>query len=73
MQELGYFLFFLAVWFVIPYLVGSLLLKQLKKKWRWIGGNKRIQRVASFFVLLLFALVGWFIENLVLTGIKMIL
>ena len=73
MQELGYILFFLAVYFVVPYLLGTLLFKRLKKKWKWIVGTKRGQRIAGFCVFLLCALVGWMFEYLVLTGIVMML
>ena len=73
MQQLGYIVFFLVVWFVVPYLLGSLFFKQLKKKWKWIGGNGRGQRFFGFLVFLLCALVGWFLENLVLIGVKMML
>lgn len=73
MQELGYILFFLAVWFVIPYVLGSMFFKRLKKKWSWLGGSGKGQRIVGFSVFLLCALVGWFIEYLVLIGVKMML
>lgn len=73
MQELGYILFFLAVWFVVPYVLGTLFFRRLKKKWKLLGGKKVAERMISFFVFLLCALVGWFIEMIVLTGIKMML
>ncbi len=73
MQQLGYILFFLVVWFVVPYILGSLFFKQLKKKWKWLGGKGKGQRFFGFLVFLLCALVGWFLENLVLIGVKMML
>lgn len=73
MQELGYILFFLAVWFVVPYILGSLLFKVLKKKWKWLNGSGKGHRFFAFLVLLLCALVGWFLEYLALTGVKMML
>lgn len=73
MQELGYILFFLAVWFVVPYLLGTLFFKKLKKKWSWLGGKSVMHRIIAFIVFLLCALVGWFGEYLVFTGIKMML
>lgn len=73
MQQLGFILFFLAYWFVIPYLLGTLFFKRLAKKWRWlVSGNKGV-RIMSYLVFLLCALVGWLIEMLVLTGVKMML
>lgn len=73
MQELGYILFFLAVFFVIPYIVGSWFFKRLKKKWSWLGGSGKGQRFFGFLVFLLCALLGWLIEYLVFTGIIMLL
>lgn len=73
MQELGYILFFLAAWFVIPYVLGSLLFKRLKKKWSWLGGSGKGQRIFGFLVFLLCALTGWLFEYLVLTGVAMML
>jgi hypothetical protein len=73
MQELGYIVFFLAYWFVIPYLLGTLFFKRLAKKWRWLVSGKKMVRVAAYVVFLLCALVGWLIEMLVLTGVKMML
>lgn len=73
MQELGFILFFLAYWFLIPYLIGTLFFKRLKKKWSWLGNGKKGVRVIAYLVFLLCALVGWLIEMLVLTGIKMML
>lgn len=73
MQQLGYITFFLAVWFVIPYLLGNLLFRRLKKRWSWLGGKNIGQRVGAFTILLICALMGWLLEMLVLTGIKMML
>lgn len=73
MQELGYILFILAVWFVVPFLLGTMFFNRLKKKWKVLGGKKVMQRVFAYCVFLLCALVGWFLEYLVLTGIKMML
>jgi hypothetical protein len=73
MQELGYILFILAVWFLIPYLLGSLFFKQLKKRWKWLNGSSKGLRFFGYLVFLLCALVGWFFEYLVLTGIKLML
>ena len=74
MQELGFILFFLAYWFLIPYLLGSLFFKRLKKKWSWLGKGKNfLQRLAIYMVFLLCALAGWLIEMLVLLGVKLML
>lgn len=73
MQQVGYITFFLCVWFVIPYLLGSLLFKRLKKKWSWLGGKNKGQRIGAFAVLLICAMLGWLLEMLVLTGVKMML
>lgn len=73
MKELGYILFNLAVFFAVPYLLGTLFFKRLKKKWKLLAGKKRWQRIVGYLVFLLCALVGWFIEYLALTGIKMML
>jgi hypothetical protein len=73
MAEVGYVLFFLATWFVIPYLLGRLFFKFLKKRWKVFGKEKGAARFINYGVFLLCALVGWLIEMLVLTGIKMIM
>lgn len=73
MQELGYILFILAVYFLIPFILGSLLFKRLKKKWSWLGGSSKGRRVMAFLVFLLCGLVGWLFEYLILTGIVMML
>jgi len=73
MQELGYIAFFLLVWFVIPYVLGSWLFKRLKKKWSWLGGKKAGHKILAFGVLLVCALAGWLVEMLILTGIKLVL
>jgi len=73
MQELGYIVFFLAYWFVVPYLLGTLFFKRLAKKWRWLTGGKGVIRIMSYLVFLLCALVGWLLEMLILTGVKMML
>lgn len=73
MQELGFFLFFLAYWFVIPYALGTLFFNRLKKKWKGLGSGKGAMRFIAFLVLLLCALVGWLIEMLALKGILMML
>jgi hypothetical protein len=73
MQQLGFIVFNLAVFFVIPYVLGSLFFKQLKKKWKWLGGSGKGRRFFGYLVFLLCALVGWFLEYLVLIGVKMML
>ena len=73
MQELGYILFVLAIWFAIPYVLGSLFFKRLKKKWSWLNGKKRGQRIMAYLVFLLCAMLGWLIEMLILLGVKMML
>jgi hypothetical protein len=73
MAEVGYVLFFLATWFVIPYLLGRLFFKFLKKKWKALGKEKGAARFINYGVFLLCALIGWLLEMLVLTGIKMLM
>ncbi len=73
MEELGYILFFLLVWFVVPFLIGTLLFKFLKKRWKALSKEKGLVRFFNYGVFLICALVGWFFEMLVLTGIKMVL
>lgn len=73
MQELGYILFYLAYWFVIPYWLGSLFFKRLKKKWSGLGSGSRGMRIVAFLVLLLCALMVWLLEMLVIQGIVMML
>ncbi|MEO5642499.1 MAG: hypothetical protein ABIQ40_14105 [Bacteroidia bacterium] len=73
MAEVGYFLFFLATWFVIPYLLGRLLFKFLKKRWKIVGKDKGAMKFINYGVFLLCALIGWLFEMLVLTGIKLML
>lgn len=72
MEELGFVLFFLAYWFVVPYVLGTLFFKRLQKKWSWLSGKNRVQRIMAYGVFLLCALIGWLIEMLVLAGVKMI-
>ena len=73
MAEVGYILFFLATWFVIPYLLGRLFFKFLKKRWKVLAKDKGGMKFINYGVFLLCALIGWLFEMLVLTGIKMML
>ncbi len=73
MAEVGYVLFFLTTWFVIPYLLGLLFFKFLKKRWKALGKDKGAMKFVNYGVFLLCALTGWLFEMLVLTGIKMLL
>ena len=73
MAEIGYVLFFLTIWFLIPYLLGTWLFNKLKKRWKILSNQKGPARVTNYGVFLLCALVGWLVEMLVLTGIKMML
>jgi hypothetical protein len=72
-KEIGYVLLFLTIWFIIPYLFGMWLFKKLKNRWKIFASEKGPARVTNYGVFLLCALVGWLIEMLVLTGIKMML
>ena len=73
MAEVGYVLFFLATWFVIPYVLGWWFFKLLKKRWKIFGKENGAARFVNYGVFLICALVGWLLEMLVLTGIKMII
>lgn len=73
MQELGYITFFIAVWFLIPYVGGMFLFNRLKRKWKWLNGKNFALKVGAYGVFLLCALIVWLIEDLILTGIKTIL
>lgn len=71
MKEIGYLLFFLSVWFVVPYALGTWFFKMLKKRWKALGKEKGAARAVNYLVFLLCALAGWLLEMLVLTGVKM--
>lgn len=71
MAEVGYLLLFLTIWFIVPYALGILFFKILKKRWKALGKDKGAARVINYLVFLLCALFGWLIEMLVLTGVKM--
>ena len=74
MQELGYTLLFLTIWFIIPYLAGTWFFKLLRKKWKGLNNNRTWpRRVFNFCVFLCCAFAGWMIEALVLTGVKLML
>lgn len=71
MAEALSILFILTIWFIVPYLLGTLFFKFLKKRWRIFSNEKGKWKFINYFVFLLCALVGWFLETLVLTGIEM--
>lgn len=71
MAEVGNILLFLTIWFIVPYALGTWFFKILKKRWKALGKDKGAARVINYLVFLLCALVGWLIEMLVLTGVKM--
>ncbi|HEU4716200.1 MAG TPA: hypothetical protein VFU15_00115 [Bacteroidia bacterium] len=73
MQEIFYVLFFLTVWFIVPFFAGRWLFGKLKKKFCGLGNEKGAGRIFGYVAFLLCALLSWFVEVLVLTGIKMIL
>jgi hypothetical protein len=70
--EIGYLLLFLTMWFIIPFALGTLFFRILKKRWKALAKDKGAARVINYIVFLLCALAGWFAEMLVLTGVKMI-
>ncbi|MBI3511883.1 MAG: hypothetical protein HY064_14575 [Bacteroidetes bacterium] len=71
MSEIFYVLFFLTLWFIVPYLLGTLFFKFLKKRWKVFSKDKSAWRFINYFIFLLCALLGWLLEMLVLTGVKM--
>ncbi|CAN5195413.1 hypothetical protein BH09BAC5_BH09BAC5_18360 [soil metagenome] len=71
MAEVGYVIFFLTTWFVIQYLLGTLFFKFLKKRSKIFSKEKGAARFINYLVFLICALIGWLIEMLVLTGVKM--
>ena len=73
MAEAGYVLFFLTIWFIVPYLLGNVFFNFLKKRWKIFSREKGAARFVNYGVFLLCALVGWLFEMLVLTGIKLLL
>jgi hypothetical protein len=72
MKEAGYLLLFLAIWFIIPYALGTWFFRMLKKRWTALGKDQGAARVMNYLVFLICALAGWLVEMLVLTGVKMI-
>lgn len=73
MAEAGYVLFFLTIWFIVPYLLGRLFFKFLKKRWKIFSKEKGAARITNYLVFLVCAFIGWLLEMLVLTGIKLML
>jgi hypothetical protein len=73
MAEIGTILFILTIWFIIPYLLGTWLFNKMKKRWKILANEKGPARVTNYGVFLGCALIGWVVEMLILTGIKMIL
>jgi hypothetical protein len=72
MKEAGFVLLFLLVWFIVPYLLGTLFFRMLKKRVKALNNDKtRSRRMINYLVFLLCALAGWFLEMLVMTGVKM--
>ena len=73
MAEAGYVLFFLTIWFIVPYLLGRLFFKFLKIRWKIFSKEKGAARFINYGFFLLCAFAGWLLEMLVLTGIKAVL
>jgi hypothetical protein len=73
MGEVVQLFFVLTIWFIVPFLLGTWFFKILKKRWKALGKDKGAARVINYLVFLLCALIGWLIEMLVLTGVKMII
>ncbi|HTL80461.1 MAG TPA: hypothetical protein VL651_02085 [Bacteroidia bacterium] len=71
MSELLSILFVLTIWFFVPYFLGTLFFKILKKRWKAFANENGAWRYINYFFFLLCALLAWFFEMLVLTGVKM--
>jgi hypothetical protein len=71
MADILGFLFIFSYWFIIPYFLGILFFKQLKKRWKVFSLNKGAWKIINYIFFLLCALVAWFIEMLILTGLKL--